>query len=196
MSGGPSRTRRAVLVGMTTPDEPSQAYLAINRANWDERAPIHAASPDYHADRFAEDPAFLSDVVRFDVPLLGDVTGARGIHLQCHIGTDTISLSRLGAHMTGLDFSSASLAQARALAARAGVTFLEGDVYDAPALAGEGEFDLVFTGDRGAGGLAGMRYRKTVATTYCFVVPSRSWTCRRFRTRGRSNLTRCAVAPT
>ena len=54
--------------------------------------------------------------VRFDLPRLGDVTGVRGVHLQCHIGTDTISLSRLGARMTGLDFSGASLAVARDLA--------------------------------------------------------------------------------
>ncbi len=54
---------------------------------------------------FVEDPTFLSEVVRFDLPRLGDVTGLRGVHLQCHIGTDTLSLARLGAQMTGLDFS-------------------------------------------------------------------------------------------
>ena len=66
---------------------------------------MHAASPDYGVDRFAADPAFLSDVVRFDQPRLGDIRGLRGVHLQCHIGTDTVSLSRLGAKMSGLDFS-------------------------------------------------------------------------------------------
>ena len=72
-------------------------YRQVNRAGWDERAPAHAASPDYDVDRFAADPGFLSSVVRFDLPLLGDISGLRGAHLQCHIGTDTISLSRLGA---------------------------------------------------------------------------------------------------
>lgn len=120
----------------------------LNRANWDERAPAHAASPDYSVDRFLEDPAFVSDIVRFDLPRLGDVTGLRGVHLQCHIGTDTISLARLGAHMTGLDFSSASIDEARRLAAAAGppVEFLESDVYAAPAAVGEAKFDFVFTG--------------------------------------------------
>jgi hypothetical protein len=42
------------------------------------------------------DQGFLSDVVRFDLPRLGDISGLRGVHLQCHIGTDTISLARLG----------------------------------------------------------------------------------------------------
>ena len=123
-------------------------YVALNRASWDQRAPVHAASSTYAVDRFAEDPTFISDVVRFDLPRLGDVAGSRGAHLQCHIGTDTVSLARLGADMTGLDFSPASVAQAREVARRAGadVDFVEGDVYAAPELLGEGEFDLVFTG--------------------------------------------------
>ncbi|GAA1597186.1 class I SAM-dependent methyltransferase [Actinoplanes couchii] len=122
-------------------------YLDLNRANWDDRATAHAASPDYRVSRFAEDPHFLSDVVRFDQPRLGDVAGLRGVHLQCHIGTDTLSLARLGATMTGLDFSSASLASARSLCARAGasVDFVESDLYSARS-ALTGEFDLVYTG--------------------------------------------------
>ena len=83
-------------------------YLDVNRANWDERVPVHAASEGYGLGRFA-DPAHLSRVVTFDRPLLGDIAGLRGVHLQCHIGTDTISLARLGATMTGLDFSAASI---------------------------------------------------------------------------------------
>ena len=68
-----------------------------NLLSWDERSPAHAASPGYAFDRFVADPEFLSDVVRFDLPRLGDVRGLRGVHLQCHIGTDTVSLARLGA---------------------------------------------------------------------------------------------------
>ena len=114
----------------------------INRALWDERAPAHAASPDYHVDRFAEDPTWISDVVRFDRPLLGSVDGLRGVHLQCHIGTDTVSLARLGARMTGLDFSPASLAEARRLAESAGVDveFVQARVYDAPDVLDRGAF--------------------------------------------------------
>jgi len=123
-------------------------YRAINRASWDERAPAHAASPDYAFEKFIADPNFLSTVVRFDLPLLGEVAGLRGVHLQCHIGTDTISLSRLGARMVGLDFSPAALEQARRLASEAGddVEFVQSDVYDAVQALGAGAFDLVFTG--------------------------------------------------
>ena len=122
--------------------------FAINKANWDERAPLHAASPDYNFADFVADPAYLSGVLRFDRPRLGDVTGLRAVHLQCHIGTDTVSLSRLGASVTGLDFSGASLAEARRLASAAGarIDFHEANVYDAVEVLGAGRFDLVYTG--------------------------------------------------
>ena len=123
-------------------------YREVNRASWDERAPAHAKSPDYALDDFRNDPSFLSYVVQFDLPRLGDITGLRGVHLQCHIGTDTISLARLGAKMTGYDFSPAALAEARKLNDElgAGVDFVEGDLYDAVSVLGAGQFDLVFTG--------------------------------------------------
>ena len=123
-------------------------YRLINRASWDERAPAHAASPNYAFDRFVADPSYLSDVVRFDVPRLGDIHGLRGVHLQCHIGTDTISLSRLGAKMTGLDFSAPALTEARRLAAatNADVDFVESDLYAAADVLDRTSYDLVFTG--------------------------------------------------
>ena len=122
--------------------------LAVNRDRWDERAPAHAASPDYAAARFRADPGFLSDVVRFDVTRLGDLRGRRGVHLQCHIGTDTISLARLGARMTGLDFSAASLEQARLLAEATDtdITFVEADIHRAAEVLPTGAYDLVYTG--------------------------------------------------
>jgi len=123
-------------------------FAAANRANWDERVPAHAASPDYNVDSFIADPAFLSEVVRFDLPRLSDISGLRGVHLQCHIGTDTISLARLGASMTGVDFSGPAIRQARALAEQTGADarFVESDVYTAAEAAGHGAFDFVFTG--------------------------------------------------
>ncbi len=123
-------------------------YRTLNQQSWDERAPAHAASPDYAVEAFISDPTHLSDVVRFDLPRLGDVTGLRGIHLQCHIGTDTLSLARLGARMTGLDFSPVALEQARVLSAQAGppVDYVESDLYGALDVLEPGVYDLVFTG--------------------------------------------------
>ena len=131
---------------MTDPD--LSTSFALNRASWDERAPAHAASPDYSVERFAADPGFLSGVVRFDLPRLGDVAGLDGVHLQCHIGTDTVSLARLGARMTGLDFSGPAVEQATLLAQRLGldVPFVQADVHDAVEVLGEERFDLVYTG--------------------------------------------------
>jgi SAM-dependent methyltransferase len=125
-----------------------EEFLRLNRLSWDDRAPAHAASPDYAVDRFLADPEFLSNVVQFDLPRLGDVRGVRGVHLQCHIGTDTVSLARLGAHMTGVDFSAASLVEARSLAERLelDVTFVESDIYRAAAVLEPASYDLVYTG--------------------------------------------------
>jgi SAM-dependent methyltransferase len=70
------------------------------------------------------------------------------VHLQCHIGTDTLSLHRLGARVTGVDLSGASIDQARALAAEVGadITYVQSEVYSAPAALGHQTYDLVYTG--------------------------------------------------
>src|SRR3954451_16137906 len=109
----------------------TEDYRDVNRASWDERAAPRAASPGYSVQQFIDDPTFISDVVSFDVPRLGDIRGLRGVHLQCHIGTDTVSLARLGARMTGVDFSPVAIAEARGLAERLGLDmdFVESDVY-------------------------------------------------------------------
>ena len=123
-------------------------YYRDNLAAWDERAPAHARADGYKVRHFHDDPAYLSDVVTFDIPLLGDVSGLGGVHLQCHIGTDTVSLSRRGARMKGLDFSGESIAQARALAQETGadIEFVQSDVYAAVDVLGREQFDFVFTG--------------------------------------------------
>ena len=123
-------------------------YVALNKASWDERAPLHAASKEYAIAAYINDSRHISNVVRFDRPLLGDIGGQQGIHLQCHIGTDTISLVRLGAVMTGLDFSPASIAQARQFSEQCGTAanFIESEVYDAIEATGPNSFDFVYTG--------------------------------------------------
>jgi SAM-dependent methyltransferase len=123
-------------------------WRSINVANWESRVPLHTGPGGYDLAAFDE-PGHLSSVVRYDLPRLGRLDGHDVVHLQCHIGTDTISLSRLGAtSVVGLDFSPAALAAARALAGRAGaaVEFVEADVYDAVAALGAERFDVVYTG--------------------------------------------------
>ncbi len=127
-------------------DADEKDYRRINLANWNSRVPVHEVG--YRLHEHVEDPSHLSDVVRFDVPRLGDVAGLEGVHLQCHLGTDTVSLARLGARMTGLDFSAPALAVASRLAADCGETieFVESDVYGAVEVLGAERFDFVYTG--------------------------------------------------
>ena len=129
------------------PDPVTGNYLETNRANWDSRAPIHVQG--YGIERYLSDPDAISQVVAFDLPRLGRLDGLDVVHLQCHIGTDTLSLARLGAaSVTGVDFSPVSLDAARRLAdqTQTPISYLESDVYSAPsALAGR-QFDLVYTG--------------------------------------------------
>ena len=123
-------------------------WRALNLANWEARVPLHVSPGGYDLDGF-DDRHYLSGVVRYDLPRLGDVAGLDMVHLQCHIGTDTVSLARLGPRsVTGVDFSPSAIAAATTLAARAGaeVTFVESDVYDAPEVLGTESCDLVYTG--------------------------------------------------
>ena len=124
----------------------ANAYLAVNARNWASRVPLHEVG--YHLERFRDDPDHLSGVVRFDRPRLGDIAGLDVVHLQCHIGTDTLSLARLGGRLTGLDFSAPALAVARRLADDddVAIDYVESEVYAAVEALGPGRFDLVYTG--------------------------------------------------
>jgi len=126
-----------------------EAAREANLKNWDDRVPLHEAA--YGLDAF-DDPQHISDVVSDDLPVLrrflpGDSLADLDLcHLQCHIGTDTISLARSGAHVTGVDFSAPALRVAAALAERVQVdaTWVETDVLDARS-AVTGDFDVVYT---------------------------------------------------
>jgi SAM-dependent methyltransferase len=123
-------------------------WRSINLANWESRVPLHTAPDGYELAGF-DDPGYLSPVVRYDLPRLDRLDGRDVVHLQCHIGTDTVSLARLGARsVTGLDFSPAALEAGRALAQRANaeVRFVEADAYDAVGVLGVQCCDVVYTG--------------------------------------------------
>ncbi|MDP3077045.1 bifunctional 2-polyprenyl-6-hydroxyphenol methylase/3-demethylubiquinol 3-O-methyltransferase UbiG [Bradyrhizobium sp.] len=119
--------------------------IEMNRRNWDERAAIHArdSTGDYMLDRFRAGEDALHEI---EAAELGDIAGKRVLHLQCHIGRDTLCLARRGATVTGLDFSGAALNVARRLSDETGLKadFVEGTVDQAPDLA-PGPFDLVYT---------------------------------------------------
>lgn len=120
-----------------------------NKLNWNDRALLHEQA--YGIEAFLRDPQHISGVVRDDAPVLAEhlpngLNDLDVLHLQCHIGTDSISLARLGARVTGLDFSPASLDVARRLAEQTDITveWVESDVLDARA-AVTGYYDVVYT---------------------------------------------------
>lgn len=123
-------------------------WRKLNLANWESRVPVHIGPGGYDLDSF-DHPEHITNVVRYDLPRLGRLDGLDVAHLQCHVGTDTVSLARLGARsVVGLDFSPSALKAARGLAERSGnaVTFVDGDAYDAVELLGSERFDVVYTG--------------------------------------------------
>ena len=77
---------------------------------------------------------------------LGDVSGKSLLHLQCHFGMDTLSWARLGANVTGVDFSDEAIAQARSLSEETGIKadFICSNIYDLPRVLGS-QFDIVYT---------------------------------------------------
>jgi SAM-dependent methyltransferase len=117
----------------------------LNRAFWDERVPIHTASEFYDVEGFLAGATTLRP---FEPEEIGDVRGLSLLHLQCHFGLDTLSWARLGAKVTGLDFSQPAIAYAAELAARAGLEaeWVVSDVLRADEALGGRRFDLVYTG--------------------------------------------------
>jgi SAM-dependent methyltransferase len=119
-------------------------WREINRRMWDERVPLHLASKFYDQAGFE---AGRSSLEPFEIEEMGAVAGKSLVHLQCHFGQDTLSWARLGARVTGLDFSGPAIRTAQEIAARMGIDarFVEADLYDAPAALGE-RYDIVYTG--------------------------------------------------
>jgi SAM-dependent methyltransferase len=120
-------------------------YIAANRANWDERVPIHFASRFYDVDGWLRERPRPRE---WELDVLGEVAGLEVVHLQCHIGLDTLAFANAGARVTGLDFSGAAIAEARSLAERAGLSdrarFVEADVLRASEALSPERYDLVY----------------------------------------------------
>jgi SAM-dependent methyltransferase len=113
--------------------------LAANRANWDERTALHLEA--YPVETLREGGITLRPI---ELAEIGEVAGRTLLHLQCHFGLDTLSWARLGARVTGADFSPAAIDAARALAADLGIEarFILSDVLSLPSVL-DGRFDIV-----------------------------------------------------
>ncbi len=84
-------------------------YLAINKTSWNNKTPSHITSKFYDVPSFIKGNSSLNSI---ELALLDDVKDKSILHLQCHFGQDSISLSRLGAKVTALDLSDVAIAEA------------------------------------------------------------------------------------
>ena len=122
---------------------PEENYININRQSWNSRTDAHLKSDFYDMESFLKGNSSLNDI---ELQLLGDVQGKSILHLQCHFGQDSISLSRLGAEVTGVDLADKAIASAKEIAGKTNSTtkFICCDIYDLPNHLDE-QFDFVFT---------------------------------------------------
>lgn len=118
-------------------------YLEINKKSWNAKVEPHLKSDFYFVDAFLKGRTSLNSI---ELELLGEVSGKSILHLQCHFGQDSISLSRLGAQVTGIDLSDKAVEAAKDLARKAGTDteFICTDLYSLPNILNR-KFDIVFT---------------------------------------------------
>lgn len=118
-------------------------YIEINRQSWNNRTDTHLKSEFYDLNGFIKGKTSLNSI---ELDLLGDISGKTILHLQCHFGQDTISLSRLGAEVTGVDLSDKAIESAKQIAreTNSNATFICCDIYELPNYLDQ-LFDIVYT---------------------------------------------------
>ncbi len=118
-------------------------YLNINKDSWNKRAELHVDTDFYDVEGFTKGKTSLQDI---ELKLLGDIKGNSLLHLQCHFGMDTLSLERMGASCTGIDFSDKAIKAANELRDELGMNsdFICSDLYSLPDVLDK-KYDIVFT---------------------------------------------------
>jgi ubiquinone/menaquinone biosynthesis C-methylase UbiE len=120
-----------------------QNFLEINKQSWNNKTEIHLNSDFYNLKGFLNGESSLNEI---ELQLLGDLKGKTVLHLQCHFGQDSISISRLGAKVTGVDFSDKAIENAQRIAQEmnASAEFICCNLYDLPNYLNQ-QFDIVYT---------------------------------------------------
>lgn len=118
-------------------------YTKGNLEHWNEVTPLHDSSEFYDVEGFKKGRNTLKSI---ELEEVGDVSGKSVLHLQCHFGLDTLSWARLGAKVTGVDFSDKAIALARSLSKETGIkaNFICSDINKLPDVLNK-KFDIVFT---------------------------------------------------
>jgi SAM-dependent methyltransferase len=120
-------------------------YIKVNRDAWNQKTPWHIKSSFYEIESFIGGKSSLKNI---ELELLGDISSLSILHLQCHFGQDTLSLVRMGANVTGIDFSDIAIGEAMKLSENLHLpaTFINCNLYDLPEnLVEKNTFDIVFT---------------------------------------------------
>ncbi len=118
-------------------------YYSINKKAWNERTSVHLKSEFYDLTSLKMGKTSLPSL---DIALLGDISGKSILHLQCHFGMDTLSMSRMNARTVGADFSETAISAANSLSKelKTDTKFYCCDLYEVPNVI-EQQFDIVYT---------------------------------------------------
>jgi SAM-dependent methyltransferase len=118
-------------------------YLKINKHSWNKRTEVHYKSEFYDNENFKITGNSLNEI---ELQFLKAIRGKKILHLQCHFGQDSISLSKLGAEVTGVDLSDVAIEKAENLAKEMGdgSRFICSDIYNLPNVHNE-KYDMVFS---------------------------------------------------
>ena len=119
-------------------------YANLNKPLWNALSKSHVQSTFYNLGQFKKTGNSLPTI---DQNLLGEIKGKKILHLQCHLGLESISMARMGAEVTGLDFSEEAIKSARALNKEMGtsVNFICDNVYNTLNHSVSGKYDIVYT---------------------------------------------------
>ena len=120
-------------------------HLKANRDLWDEWTLMHEGSKEYDVEGFIKGRQTLNPI---ELKELGPVKGKDLLHLQCHFGLDTMSWARLGAKVTGVDFSEKAINLARKLSEKTGIEaeFIQTEIYNLPNVLKK-KYDVIFTSE-------------------------------------------------
>lgn len=121
----------------------NHSYLSKNKTSWNLRTEEHITSNFYDVESFLKGKSSLNEI---ELLLLGNIEGKSILHLQCHFGMDSLSLARMGANVTGVDFSDNAINEAKELNRQLNLNaeFICCDIYDLPNYLNK-KFDIVYT---------------------------------------------------
>ena len=114
-----------------------------NKNAWNKKTPFHLKSEMYNLEDFKNGKSSLNFI---EIEELGDVKGKSMLHLQCHFGQDSLSWARMGANVTGVDFSDEAIYAANLLRdeLKLDAKFICSNIYNLKSNLDE-KFDIVFT---------------------------------------------------